>query len=487
MEILSANWLEKFTEYVGVVGDYVWGVPLIALILLGGMLLTFRTGGIQFFQLPRALKYIFKREEGGVGEVTSFQSLCTALSATIGTGNIIGVATAYVTGGPGAIFWMWVAALFGMATKYAEGLLAVKYRDFDHVTGRALGGPFYYIERGLGARWRWLAKAFAVFGSLAALLGIGTFAQVNSICGAFDTFWREWIDVSGRYTLEILGNSYQYSTLIGSLAVSVLVALVVLGGLKRIASVSSKVIPAMVLLYVGLTVLLLVCNIGELPRAALTIVRGAFSPAAVTGGVVGSVFVAVQRGVARGIFSNEAGLGSAPIAAAAAQTREPVRQGLVSMTGTFIDTIVVCSMTGLALTVTGQKFGSEALQGAAATMQAFRVGIPFLHWIATDFALMISLALFGFTTILGWSYYSERCLEYLAGGRRGVVLAFRCLYIIAVFVGPYMTIEAVWGIADICNGLMALPNMIALIFLSGVVAKESRDYFARLKRGEIKE
>ena len=241
----------------------------------------------------------------------------------------------------------------------------------------------------------------------------------------------------------------------------------------------------MVVVYVAFILVLLVCNLAEIPRAVALIVRGAFAPASVTGGAVGTMFVVVQKGIARGIFSNEAGLGSAPIAAAAAQTREPVRQGLVSMTGTFLDTIVVCSMTGLALTVTGQGFGSEALQGAAATMQAFRTGIPFLPWAVTDFVLMLSLVLFGFTTILGWNYYSERCLAYLTGDDLLSVLVFRWLYIAAVFIGPYMTISAVWGIADIVNGLMAVPNMIALIVLSGVVVRETNDYFARLRRGEV--
>ena len=263
--------------------------------------------------------------------------------------------------------------------------------------------------------------------------------------------------------------------------------MVVIGGLKRIAAVSEKVIPLMVVVYVAFTLILLGCNLTAIPHAVAVIVKGAFCPSAVTGGIVGTMFVALQKGVARGIFSNEAGLGSAPIAAAAAQTNEPVRQGLVSMTGTFLDTIIVCSMTGLTLTITGQRFGSDALQGAAATMQAFRVGIPFLPWVVTDFVLMISLVLFGFTTILGWDYYSERCLEYLTGGKMAPVLVYRWLYILAVFVGPYMTISAVWGIADVVNGLMAVPNMVALLFLSGVIARETKSYFRRLKAGEIRE
>jgi len=477
--------LDALTRIVGIVDDFVWGLPLIGLILFGGVFLTIRLKGMPFVQLPRALRYMLCNEKGGKGEVSSFAALCTALSATIGTGNIVGVATAYVTGGPGAIFWMWCAALFGLATKYSEGLLAVKYRDHDPVTGRTLGGPFYYIERGMGPKWKWLACAFAVFGVLVGLFGIGTFTQVNSICGSVTTFYQTWIDPRKTQMVTLFGNTYSMATAVGSVVLAVLVGLVVVGGLKRIAAVASRVIPFMVIVYAVFTVLLLVCNLSALPQAVWMIVKGALAPSAVTGGIVGSVFVALQKGVARGIFSNEAGLGSAPIAAAAAQTHEPVRQGLVSMTGTFLDTLVVCSMTGLALTVTGQGFGAEALQGAAATMQAFRVGIPFLPWAVTDFVLMLSLVLFGFTTILGWDYYSERCLAYLSGGRTSPILVFRWLYIAAVFCGPYMTISAVWGIADIVNGLMAVPNMIALLALSGIVAAETKSYFRRLRTGEI--
>lgn len=481
----TENGLETLTGIVNAVDDFVWGLPLICLILLGGVWLTIRLRGMSLLQLPRALGYMLRNEPGGKGEVSSFAALCTALSATVGTGNIVGVATAYVTGGPGAIFWMWIAALFGLATKYAEGLLAVKYRDRDPVTGRTLGGPFYYIERGMGPKWLWMAKLFAAFGVLVGLFGIGTFTQVNSICGSFTTFFQTWVDPDRTLLLTIAGNSYSYATVFGSIVLAVLVGLVVIGGLKRIAAVSVRVIPFMVVVYVAFILVLLACNLAEIPRAVVLIVKGAFAPASVTGGAVGTVFIVVQKGIARGIFSNEAGLGSAPIAAAAARTREPVRQGLVSMTGTFLDTIVICSMTGLALTVTGQGFGSEALQGAAATMQAFRTGIPFLPWMVTDFVLMLSLVLFGFTTILGWNYYSERCLAYLTGDDLLSVLVFRWLYIAAVFIGPYMTISAVWGIADIANGLMAVPNMIALIVLSGMVVRETNDYFARLRRGEL--
>ena len=458
------------------IDDFIWGVPLMVLILFGGILLTVRLRAVQFRQLPRALRYMIKNETGGEGEVTSFGALCTALSATIGTGNIVGVATAIVAGGPGALFWMWLAALFGMATKFSEGLLAVKYRSIDKKTGHVLGGPFYYIERGMGKNWRWLAKIFAFFGMCVGLFGIGTFTQVNSISSAITGFF----DPEKNVTVNILGMDYSIFTVIGSLLLALLVGLVVIGGLKRIAKVSERVIPAMVVLYVGFSLILIITNLDKVPTAFVTIFESAFGLQAAAGGMLGAIIVAMQKGIARGIFSNEAGLGSAPIAAAAAQTKEPVRQGLVSMTGTFLDTIVVCSMTGLALVMTG-AYQIPGLEGAAVTTAAFQAGLPFIPGDVVSFVLMACLVLFGFTTILGWDYYGERCLEYFSNGSMKAVKVYRWLYIFCVFIGPYMTVAAVWTIADIFNGLMALPNMVALIALSGVVAKETKDYFARLK------
>lgn len=456
--------------------NFVWGVPLMVLILSGGILLTARLGFLQIRRLPLALKWMVKNEEEGEGEVTSFGALCTALSATIGTGNIVGVATAIAAGGPGALFWMEVAALFGMATKYAEGLLAVKYRVVDKES-HALGGPFYYIERGMGRRWKWLAQLFAFFGVCVGLFGIGTFSQVNGISSAVNQFF----DPNSLWTVEIPGvGTYSWTVVIASLILSVCVALVLIGGIKRISSVSQVIVPFMALIYVLLSTALLICNISAIPQAVVTIVKGAFHPAAVTGGVVGTIIVAMQKGIARGIFSNEAGLGSAPIAAAAAQTKEPVRQGLVSMTGTFIDTIVICTMTGLSIILTG-AWQVEGLEGVQITTYAFNTGLP-VPAIVSSFLLMLCLVFFAFTTILGWDYYSERCLEYLTGGRMKVVKIYRWLYIFAVFIGPYMTVKAVWTIADIFNGLMALPNMIALFVLSGVVIKETREFFGREKR-----
>lgn len=470
---------ESFNNLLVAIDDFVWGVPLMVLIMAGGLLLTIRVGVLQVHKLPLALKWMVKNEDDGEGEVTSFGALCTALSATIGTGNIVGVATAIATGGPGALFWMIVAAFFGMATKYSEGLLAVKYRVIDE-NNHALGGPFYYIEKGMGPKWKWLAKLFAFFGVCAGLLGIGTFTQVNGISSAIQNFF----DPNKSWTVAIPAvGEISWTVVIASLVLSVCVALVLIGGVKRIAKVSEIVVPFMAIIYVVIAVGLIICNITEVPAAVVTIVKAAFSPQAVTGGVVGSMFVAMQKGVARGIFSNEAGLGSAPIAAAAAQTKEPVRQGLVSMTGTFIDTILICTMTGLSIVLTG-AWEVEGLEGVQITTYAFQNGLPIPAKISA-FILMLCLVFFAFTTILGWDYYSERCLEYLTGGKMKSVVVYRWLYILAVFIGPYMTVSAVWTIADIFNGMMAIPNMIALFALSGVIAKETKDFFKRHKNGEI--
>lgn len=462
------------------IDNLVWGVPLMVLILSGGILLTLRLGLLQIRKLPLALKWMIKNEEGGEGEISSFSALCTALSATIGTGNIVGVATAVGAGGPGALFWMIVAAFFGMATKFAEGLLAVKYRVVAK-DGHSLGGPFYYIEQGMGKKWKWLAKIFAFFGVCVGLFGIGTFSQVNGISSAVHGFF----DSANAHcvNLPFLGE-YSWSVVISSLVLAFCVASVLIGGIKRIASVSQVIVPFMAIIYFLFAGILIVTNITAVPSAIAVIVEAAFSPRAITGGAVGSMFVAMQKGVARGIFSNEAGLGSAPIAAAAAQTKEPVRQGLVSMTGTFIDTIVICTLTGLSIVLTG-AWQVKGLEGVGVTTYAFQKGLPFPPEVSA-FVLMLCLVFFAFTTILGWDYYSERCLEYLSGGNMKHVKIFRWIYILAVFIGPYMTVSAVWTIADIFNGLMAIPNMIAIFALSGVVAKETRDFFKRHKEGKIK-
>lgn len=472
--------MEQFAEIVTKVDDFVWGWVLIILILATGAYLTVRTGFVQVKHLGKALKFMVKNEEDGEGEVTSFGALCTALSATVGTGNIVGVATAICVGGPGALFWMLVAAFFGMATKYSEGLLAILYRE-DRGEGHYLGGPFLYIEKGMGPKWKWLGKLFAAFGALAGLLGIGTMTQINGITSAIENFF----DPNKANVLLTIGeHNVTLAAIIGGAVVTLAVALVVIGGIKRIASVSEKIVPFMCVIYVVLAIAVLIINIKAIPAAIVLVCKSAFSAKAAAGAVVGATIkLAMQKGIGRGIFSNEAGLGSAPIAAAAAKTKEPVRQGLVTMTGTFIDTIIICTMTGLSIIVTG-AYQAEGVAGAGVTALAWQRSFPWAGEISA-FLVMICLALFAFTTILGWDYYSERCVEYLTGGNKKVLFVFRILYIIAVFAGPYLALDIVWDIADICNGLMAFPNLVALVALGGVVGAETKKYFAAQKGEKV--
>ncbi len=465
--------LERISLFLKAVDDFVWGVPLIVLILTTGVFLTFRLRGVQFRRLGTACRYMFQNEEDGHGEVSSFAALCTALSATIGTGNIVGVATAIVSGGAGALFWMWIAALFGMATKYAEGVLAIKYRVIGE-DGHVLGGPFYYIENGMGKQFRWLGKIFAFFGAGVGLLGIGTFTQVNGITSAAGDFF----DKNKEHVISLFGREYSLAVIITGIILTVCVAMVVLGGIRRIARVSEIIVPFMAVFYVASCLCILFLNAEKIPAAFAEILESAFGLRAMAGGALGTILLSMQKGIARGIFSNEAGLGSAPIAAAAAQTKEPARQGLVSMTGTFIDTIVVCTMTGLCIVLTGSH--RLGLEGVAVTTNAFQTGLPFPAQFSS-FMLMLCLVFFAFTTIIGWNYYGERCLEYLSNGNRKAVYTYRMLYILAIFIGPFMTVEAVWTIADIFNALMALPNLVALLCLNSVVVQETRDYWARMK------
>lgn len=479
------SYMDQFIAIINLIDQYIWGIPLCVLIIGCGIWLTLRVRFLQVRHLGRALKYMVKNESHGEGEVTSFGALCTALSATIGTGNIVGVATAIAAGGPGALFWMEAAAFFGMATKYSEGLLAIKYRTIDS-SGHVLGGPFYYIERGMGKNWKWLAKAFAFFGATAGLLGIGTITQVNGITSAAQDFF----DPNLQHVVFTIGSgenaaTITVTTIIAGALVTLAAALVIIGGIQRIAKVSQVIVPFMAITYVAFALLLLLCNLPALPGAIVTILTSAFAPQAALGGVIGATIKdAIQNGVARGIFSNEAGLGSAPIAAAAAQTKEPARQGLVTMTGTFIDTIIVCTMTGLSIVITQSWLPELGLQGVQITSRAFQVGLPFSSQVSA-FILMLCLIFFAFTTILGWDYYGERCLEYFTNGSKGAVKCYRWLYIAAVFVGPYLTVAAVWTIADIFNALMAIPNIIALLALSGVVAKETRSYFDRDRQRQL--
>ena len=464
--------LSTITKVLSTVDDFVWGLPLIILILATGLFLTVRLRGLQIRRLPLAIKYMFSSdEEDGSGEVSSFAALCTALSATIGTGNIVGVATAIVSGGPGALFWMWVAAIVGTATKYAECLLAVKYRVVEN-DGHVIGGPFYYIENGMGKQFRWLAKIFAIFGIMVGLFGIGTFTQINGITSAIGNFF----DKESVHYVNLFGRDYSLTIIISGIVLTFFVALVLIGGLKRISNVAQIIVPFMAIIYVAVVMIILILNLGKIPAALIEIVQSAFGLRAFGGGMFGAMIVAMQKGIARGIFSNEAGLGSAPIAAAAAQSREEVRQGLISMLGTFIDTIIICTMTGLSIVITGAW--DMGLEGVAVTTKAFQIGLPFQDSVSA-FILMVCLVFFAFTTILGWDYYSEKCLEYIIGNKPKAITVYRWVYIACIFIGPYMTVKAVWTIADICNGLMAIPNLIALIALNGVVVRETKSFFER--------
>ena len=448
--------MESFLPMLNAIDSFLWGVPLITLLVGTGILLTVRLSLIQVVQLPRALSLILRAKNRGAGDISSFKALCVALAATIGTGNIVGVATAVKVGGPGAIFWMWMAAFFGMATKYAEGLLAVKYRTTDE-RGEIAGGPMYYIRNGMGEKYRPLAGFFAVATVLVAFFGIGTFPQVNAIVDS----------------VEI---SFGISRIVTDIALTVLIAAITIGGLRSIAEVSARIIPFMAVLYIVICAGIILMHVGEIPAAVALILDSAFTGTAAAGGFAGStVMMAMQNGIARGVFSNESGLGSAPIAAAAAKTKEPAEQGLISMTGTFIDTIIICSMTGLVLVLTGAWHGDAA--GAAMTGAAFTS----LYGSIGGALLTISLALFAFTTILGWNYYGERAVLYLGGMR--AILPYRLVFIALIACGAFLKLEAIWVLADIVNGLMAIPNLIALIALSGIVVHETRQYLEKVRNG----
>ena len=471
--------MENIETILNSIDDVVWGIPTIVLILATGLILTFAARGIQFTKIGRAFKSIFKKNEGA-GELSGFAALCTALSATIGTGNIVGVATAIAAGGPGALFWMWLAAILGTATKFAECMLSIKYREVKE-DGSVLGGPFYTIEKGMGKKWKWLAVLFAIFGALAGLLGIGTMTQINGITSAANTAF----DPNNTHiAFTLFGNEYTWATVISGIIVTICVALVVLGGLKRISKVAEKIVPAMAIIYVFLGLSIIIMNATKIPAAFTLIFKGAFGFQAIAGGAAGFVMKqvteAMQKGIARGIFSNEAGLGSAPIAAAPVKTEEPVEQGLVNMTGTIIDTLIICTMTGLAIVIGGMEGGlwsnPQDLKGVALTAYSFNKVLGG-DGHSVQFLLMMCLAFFAFTTILGWDYYSEKCLEYLSNGNMKLVKVFRWIYIIAVAIGPYFTVNAVFTIADIFNGLMAIPNCISLIALCGIVNKMTKEYF----------
>jgi len=445
-----------FEQIVDTMREVIWGPGMLALLLGTGIYLSVGLKGISITKIPYAFKQLFKGRKGsGEGEISPFNALMTALSSTVGTGNIVGVATAIALGGPGALFWMWCAAVIGLATKYAEAVLAVHYRETDEL-GKKVGGPMYYIKNGLGAKWKWLGMLFAFFGALAGF-GLANTVQSNAVS-------------------QILESNFNVPTLVSGIVMSILVGVVLLGGIKRIAEVAGKLVPLMAIIYLLATMSILILNAAELPAAVFLIVDSAFNGAAASGGFVGaSIMLALQSGVARGVFSNESGLGSAPIAHAAAETNSPVRQGSIAMLGTFIDTLIICTMTGLVLVVTGVWDGE--LYGAAMTSAAFSSQLPF-----GDIILTLCIILFAFTTMLGWSYYGERCAEFLLGPK--VIVPFRVLWVAGIFLGTQMSLGLVWKMSDVLNGMMAIPNLIALVFLAPVVFRLSKEYFAEEEQAE---
>lgn len=463
------------------VNNFIWGVPAMICIIGVGLYLTLRTHFLQIRKFPYAIKTtigrMFRKKDASDGSLTPFQAVCTALAATVGTGNISGVAGAIAIGGPGAIFWMWISAMLGMCTKFAEVTLAVHFRE-TNAQGDLVGGPMYYIKNGLKKHWHWLAYLFSAFGVL-TVFGTGNATQVNTITTAVDSALINFHLISDQ--------SVSTLNLVIGIVITILVGLILLGGIKRIGSVTEKLVPFMALFYILLALGVVLINFRNIPHVFYSIVYGAFRPRAVTGGVVGSFFLSMKKGVSRGIFSNEAGLGSAPIAAAAAQTKEPVRQGLVTMTGTFVDTVCICTLTGLTVMTSGAYEYSQAngLEGVEVTAAAFGNGLPWAYSAGT-FILMTALAFFAFTTILGWDYYAERSLEYLTDNMKAVMV-YRWIYILAVLIGPFLTVSAVWTIANILNAFMAIPNLIALLALNGVIVAETRSYFNRLHAGEIRE
>ncbi|WP_300668630.1 sodium:alanine symporter family protein [Desulfoluna sp.] len=442
--------MESFIGLLDKIDSIIWGVPLLVLLVGTGLWLTISLRGIQFTTLLHSLylALIKRKEDGdeGEGDISHFQALMTALSATVGTGNIAGVATAIAMGGPGAMFWMWVTGLVGMATKYAEAVLAVKYREKDE-NGNMCGGPMYYITTGLG--WKWMGVLFALFASIAAF-GIGNMVQSNSVADAVHATFNIPVGVTGVILMIFVG-------------------LVVIGGIKSIGKVTSVLVPIMIVFYVLGSLVILVMNAGAIPAALSLIFTQAFNPTAATGGFAGAgVMLAIRMGVARGVFSNESGLGSAPIAAAAAQTKHSVTQALVSMTQTFIDTLIVCTMTGLVLIITGAW--SCGKNGAELTTFAFQQALPGGGLIVT-----IGLILFAYSTILGWCYYGEKSIEYLFGEK--AIMPYRVVFVIFVGIGATLKLNLVWTLADIFNGLMAFPNLIALLALTPVIVSETKDYF----------
>ncbi len=445
--------MQTLTGLLTEINAVAWGPFMLLLLALTGVFLTLGLKGITLFKIPLAFSTLWagRNGDGKKGDISGFNALMTSMSATVGTGNIAGVATAIALGGPGALFWMWCIALLGMATKFAEAVLAVHFRETDE-KGQFVGGPMYYIKNGLPKSLAWLGTAFAIFGMIAGF-GIGNTVQANSVA-------------------SVLSSDYGISTLVTGLILAVLAGLVILGGIKRIAQVAGKLVPFMALAYIAAALVVVLMNAEKIPDAVALIVESAFNPVSAVGGFAGAtIWAAIRFGVARGVFSNEAGLGSAPIAHACAQTNHPVQQGLIAMLGTFIDTLIICTLTGLVIVLTGAWQSGES--GATLSSMAFDQAMPGIG----SHIVSLGLAIFAFTTILGWSVYGEKCTEYLFGVKS--VIIFRCAWILAIPLGAMANLEFIWLLADTLNALMAIPNLIALLLLSPVVFSLSKQYFKK--------
>ena len=445
--------MNMITDFISSINGIVWGPLMLTLLALTGIYLTLGLKGLTLLKVPTAFKTLWKgrEEDENKGDISGFNALMTSMSATVGTGNIAGVATAIALGGPGALFWMWCIALIGMATKFSEAVLAVHYREKDE-KGEYIGGPMYYIKNGLSSKWTWMGTAFAIFGMIAGF-GIGNTVQANSVA-------------------DVMYADYGIPTWATGLALASLAALVILGGIKRIAHVAGKLVPFMAIAYILSALIVVLMNADQIPAAFAIILESAFNPVSATGGFAGAtVWAAIRYGVARGVFSNEAGLGSAPIAHASAQTKHPVQQGLIAMLGTFIDTLIICTLTGLVIVLTGAWQSGE--NGASLSSLAFSQALPSVGTHIVSFGL----AIFAFTTVLGWSVYGEKCTEYLFGVKS--VIVFRCAWIIAIPLGAMAQLDFVWLLADTLNALMAIPNLIALLLLSPVVFSLSKQYFSK--------
>ena len=458
------SWIEIVNSAVN---NFIWGVPAMICIIGVGLVLSFRTGFLQIRKFPYAMKVtlgrMLKKREASDGALTPFQAVCTALAATVGTGNVAGVAGAIAIGGPGAVFWMWISAILGMCTKFSEVTLAVHFRE-KNKDGELVGGPMYYIKNGLKKHWHWLAYLFSAFGVL-TVFGTGNATQVNTITTAID---------SALFNYNLISkDSVSTLNLIIGIALAALIALILLGGIKRIGQVTEKLVPFMALMYIVLALGVVVLNIGSVPQVFASIFKGAFSPASVTGGAVGSFFMSMKKGVSRGIFSNEAGLGTGSIAHACADTRKPVKQGFFGIFEVFVDTIVICTLTALVILCSGVPVGYGSAAGAELTISGFTA--TYGNWVSVFTA--IAMCCFAFSTIIGWGLYGTRCAEFLLGER--VNKPFMVLYALVAIVGATMNLGLMWSIAETFNGLMVIPNLIAVFLLSGVVVKLVKEYFQK--------